>query len=1594
MKKRLYFFPAVILLLNFFLSAEELPLPEEEAPLSIFSYQLGDDNVDLFLSGSWESSVMGGFGFSWNSDDSGMHRNPFPGFSDGLIFSQSTDLTISLWLADKYFFETSIIDDYNLNTILFGYDAPDENSFLQKVRIGNTDLGTVDYSLLSIPEASNDSLGFTAEMKGDRSEHCFTVRFDPAEKAARSFRGSYSIEETRIKLTDYIKGMFFILPDDNVENLTVYVEDGPGTYRTATADEVVVSEKDGYVFFREPQDRKVAVHYTKNGVSVGDDTLGQGALAAETSTGEIDISGTEQFRFSMGTYLGIDMSALETDIDGNTSLLIYQPGVFSPFQLLSVYYVPFETEKEKGRPAEAFLADTGLYTGDTIPFSPGLTGKSVMFTREDTDSIRSPASRYPFADKVDPESVIYGRNTSLYGTPPGKEILIDRYIPAGTYNLGDNVLEGSVEMLVNGRKDNRFTFDPVTGNVTLLFRPSDNDRIDFLYRSRSAASTGGDLVIGTGSRVRFSENLSAEIGAGLRWNISEGRYTENAGEAPGSLLLSAGMNYKKNGLEFNLDTGISFFNPDTTGIFRLDGMNKGGIPLPVTYSMLYPSAAPSSGPSLLSSSRGKLYYKDYHLYTNTGKSILMDYDWDIPQDQIYGYDDGGRSGPYIAGTDDEIDGSAAVFDYDLSAGQWAGGRIPVVLGREGLDLSETSTITLKMKLTGASGTVDIYIRAGRLAEDLDSDGVLDCETADFERGFEFNPADPAGGTSDLSMKVGGSFDGKSGNGQIDTEDLNNNGFLGGESQDTLVSFYTTNDPNVTSGTDFDFPSGAWQTVTLRLTPGERSRLHNVTAFEIIINEAAAGTASGKLLVGDISFNGSSFVISPASGQEVTGDEISESLSGEPGNSLAEEFPEVRDIFSITDDSQKTGRFSWTGTGTWSAETNTSPANLRDYNKISFYIKFTALPDLVTFSAENPSGNGISFSFAPSVQTGNWHKCTFDYSSDTLTVDGIKTAVSVLESDSSAEDVQTIRITADCTGASAGTVFIDEIHLEDPVYGIDTGAVSSYSYTKKGTVLSVRGREIISDLTFSGQTRAAGNNFAAGFSASRGSDLYTYGELSFLLMGIGIEGNLNVTGENSHVYFSPGYTVLIPAGKARIEDSFSRIDGSNILNVTKSDRIYIPYGDFLASGGFTADYSDDYLLQSWNISVRKSNRPYTADTKAEFTMVNSANPFDGLSLPETVAESYRLAVPYESENEDRKTSFTTNHALKTEKASFEVTEIFSTSAEGTSDRKMNHEQTISISTPFTVKEGTPGQLTIKPSYTRSVYVSNGPDKDDSFITDISQAAGDLASQKYYFLSLPVYELWAPRSSGFTEYASEVDTAVYTPSAEISVSRKTGNTVKDLFIPSKASLSVKNIMKKEWNTETDLKTVSFQTSSSAYNLFGVLGSSPRYSWYQTEEVSGRTGITASFPSDNDVSVKLSQTRYVNFIISKNKSLDVESNLSFSWTDFKSSGSIISSYIRKRPLEKAVKFPVIDPEGKETSFIRYKEEFSFKYDYTDEKSETSIDFTLHHTTDLLIGEKGIVSFTAGIGIIRKSVDVDTEILRTYTAGIEGGISAKLIF
>ncbi|RKX80634.1 MAG: hypothetical protein DRP58_12965, partial [Spirochaetes bacterium] len=859
----------------------------------------------------------------------------------------------------------------------------------------------------------------------------------PAEMKTKYFIGQYEVDSSRTELTDYIKGRFFILPDDNVEDLKVYIEDSSGTYtdlnsrkyRLADSDDAIISSEEGIVFFRNSLNVRAAVYYTKNSGTdtVGDGSLGFGSLAKDTdglgagSFGQLDISDTDQFQFRHSDeYLGIVVDSWKLSIDSKTALLLYEPGVFSPFEMLSVYSLPYLLPDN---PAlfNAALTDISLSFGKNWDFSTTFDDYMVRLLYN-SDSFRDPANRYPLAASIDSDSHIYEPDKILTGTPANKELLFQRLFPAGSYNLGDNVLDGSVSVKINGLDEYRFSFNPESGTVNFLFPIPADAHIDISYRTMASTGLSGDLMVALGSKYNFSDNLYMETGVGLRWNLLDSSYIEHPGDASGSIMGTTGLSYKGKNLDFKLDAGVSVHSPNTTGILRLAGMNKGGFSVPVSANLLYPAALPETNVTI-TETRGKLIYKDYHEYNSSGSSTLRNLNWSIPADQIYNYENGGRTGPYIISTNSEIEGDAAVLEYELADNEWVGGRIPLTLGSTPLDLSETQSISLQWKHITGSDNVTIYLRMGKLSEDLDTDGSLDKEISIYDSGFNFNDI--------YNMKIGLAPDSKSGNDQIDTEDLDGNSILDKEGSNLVLT-------KTGGGTDFTEPGSSWDTLSLNLSPSDREMLKEVTGFEIIIVETSGLTsASGKLLIGDIIFSGSSFVTNPLSGQNVTAREINELLSTEPSPWLTTNFPDAG-IFSSGTGAQNVAEIIWDAIGNWETTSFTEAVDLSDYNKISFYMKTpTTAPTNTTFSFTNPSGQGISLSFTPEGSP-NWVKYTIDYKNRILTANGlVKNVIDWQNRDLNAASVNRLTLSAACS--TAGTLLIDEVHMEDPVVGFSGAA---------------------------------------------------------------------------------------------------------------------------------------------------------------------------------------------------------------------------------------------------------------------------------------------------------------------------------------------------------------------------------------------------------------------------------------------------------------------------------------------------------------------------------------------------------------------------
>jgi hypothetical protein len=109
------------------LSAQELIEEDEESPY-LWTFELGDSNVDLFWDGYWRFHFSTGLALKIE-DDIIMDKAVFPGYTPGFRFLQTPDLLLSLWLDNRFFFEASVVEDYEKNTYLLGFREQKKSTF-------------------------------------------------------------------------------------------------------------------------------------------------------------------------------------------------------------------------------------------------------------------------------------------------------------------------------------------------------------------------------------------------------------------------------------------------------------------------------------------------------------------------------------------------------------------------------------------------------------------------------------------------------------------------------------------------------------------------------------------------------------------------------------------------------------------------------------------------------------------------------------------------------------------------------------------------------------------------------------------------------------------------------------------------------------------------------------------------------------------------------------------------------------------------------------------------------------------------------------------------------------------------------------------------------------------------------------------------------------------------------------------------------------------------------------------------------------------------------------------------------------------------
>jgi hypothetical protein len=275
---------------------------EPEAPATLLPLKIGDAGVDISIDGSWSALFSFGAGMLFVPGERVQAIDSLPGITPGVAFSQVPDLSLSLTLLERWFIEVSVLGGLSSNSLLLGYRGDGEEP-VRHVLLGTRDVTVTPAPFLEIPDQEEGSLGISALVASGIGTNEALLRWDVTGEQHRTYIGPDELLEERIGLDAWIRGRFFVLPDTNVEDLVVLLEDAEGTvsgsdgrtYRQADFDDVIVDAAAGRVTLRTEWKGRVLAYYKKDALPVGTDDplLGVDALPGETG-GRRDLSAAKQ----------------------------------------------------------------------------------------------------------------------------------------------------------------------------------------------------------------------------------------------------------------------------------------------------------------------------------------------------------------------------------------------------------------------------------------------------------------------------------------------------------------------------------------------------------------------------------------------------------------------------------------------------------------------------------------------------------------------------------------------------------------------------------------------------------------------------------------------------------------------------------------------------------------------------------------------------------------------------------------------------------------------------------------------------------------------------------------------------------------------------------------------------------------------------------------------------------------------------------------------------------------------------------------------------------------------------------------------------
>jgi hypothetical protein len=1396
-----------------------------EDPEEFMSLSLMDSEVSLFLTGSWKGSLQANFGFA-NTPIGASFASP----ETPLLFTQEADLTMSLWINDRWFVGASFLDDNAQNTYRAGYQGL-SGEFLEYAGIGNTGLDFPSFPYLDLGGDSPSSFGFYSRMSTGSLDIHTLFRYDAASREERVFTGSRERTFSYVQPQDFIRGVSFVLPDVNIDSeITVYIEDDKGSlrdlsgrrWRLALSSEYAAGRTQGLLELSIRPAGMVAVSYSKNG-----------ARPWNFSMGYYDSPGTFLYNvqqhfdsISLENYPQCGGSRIlrrpgEVNIGGNYALVIREPGTFSPFERHNRYDAPSSASEEaalvrlsSGAQIGGFelaAQETSFASADIPMFTAAASRRNIyeLLPAMRNISQRDPETRWPLAKEYPeiylPGSGIFTGDIALRFT---------NFSGTSGYFIGTDVVPGSIQVWRSGIQDTNFSYNFSVGEVILHGAAGQNELIRITYLKQSEETRLGSIAAGLGAIYRSGASpFSAQAALGIRWNLTEdSAFTEEGHSSMGTVGLSAKTAWDYDFFNAQITAGLAVEQPDTTGLYRVAGMEGSEtiIALPPERSFLSHPPASDYADGLLTGNRADLIYRNYYNNNILG-STLMPIGWGgslivANIDRPYPVKD-----PLLG------DSQTLTAEFVLnSAEKWTGFQVPLMFNSE--NISRASEIEIPYRLFGFSGDI-----------------------ANFK----------------LIVQIG-SLSGR------DFAILENPELIWEKELVPAVNPFDSN-PHI---------------ARFSINEADRLELNDARYLRIIAVYEGSQEISGRVIIAPPIVRGASFRPVTFDGDTVRGmhdfspfNQVTAIETIEMGlNTLETVYSDIIRRLHPVEGTQRVLKIQWENMQNGisaGVDGRVGELPLSDYRQLSFFVKG---PESII------NGGSLSFIVAPgedmisqpeleahiplgAFRAGQWSKVTIRYQGGNtgVTVDGIEVQGASFRYNPMRASLNNSRGRSSYiavfinpentfTFLPDSSIYIDEIILEDSslVYRMNAGA--AFEYTRPGTLLSFDTIPVLSDFFITSavesEFRADGNqeSFASG-------SMFNRTGAGVSIFGTDVQGNIFSTVAQDTFLWSADHSISRIIGPFSFKESFF---ASPLENNVQHNINLTFLSDFYSRFNADALYDFSGLRQRWNLDTgfRPQNVYIPAiAVNTEAMWSRSDQTLESENYGELWLQTWSPLIP--DAGNDANSRRTLSQIVLTQRTR-PVGAIISvqglTSFTGVNSITRSESQAF-LDIPVEINR-TNINFRFGRGYKRHLNFFGNDFFDDSgkFFESINDSLP-------FFGVIPIYSLFTPQLNEVMntthENSPSEDIAFYTAFNDhfgTSINFPPVFNLAAFIIPSRAALRLERTLEKKMDTDTDILNLGAGIGFSAINMFGRMGYYPLFNFYQTDEFNHAVEGAVIFSGDD--------------------------------------------------------------------------------------------------------------------------------------------------